>query len=441
MNASRSPAFKFSDGVLLINTPQAEMRIQWQPQPLAEELVPGRSRWRVFWPEFRLLRPLEPVRKISGFSLDLRVDGVTQEIAAQKAAAFAAFRAALPSDMVRVADPFGSHQWPLLLLLYEQPRAMDLAISNPVLAYCLANNDQFRGTRIEAASLQAICHSHRKQRAVLDWLGFPGTEAMVRLMRKIPPESATPSLLRRLRNAIKDDNRVLILLNHLRVVNASVLELVINQRLLDVVTPKLLLEVSGQDADSGGLSTGDAILGALALLHEIAPGRLVKPFNSIRQVRLFQQEVDTEYPQHLLRQEEARRLAEEDRLRQRAAARQQMLAETRRQRKEQAALARCPFPGPPVPGTPDIIPLTSADQVRSEGREQQHCVGSYVRRIILNETYIYRVMAPERATLSIVRGATGCWQRSELKAKRNQKVEDATVRQVDTWLARYRVSL
>jgi hypothetical protein len=56
-------------------------------------------------------------------------------------------------------------------------------------------------------------------------------------------------------------------------------------------------------------------------------------------------------------------------------------------------------------------------------------------------TYIYRITAPERATLAIIRSSDGCWYRSELKARRNASVYAETARAVDIWLASHRVSV
>ncbi len=410
------PAFVFADGALRIHTLRTEMRIQWRPRPLAEELIPGARRWSVFWPEFRLIRPLDAPERSHAYAPDIHLDDPTQELAEQKAAAFSAFRQEVPSEMVSVVEPFGSHQWALLLLLDEQPRSIDLALSNPVLAYCLANNDQFRSTRIDAASFQAICYSHRKQRIVLEWLDFPGTEAMARLMRKIPPECAHPSILRRLRNAGKADSRAYDMLTHLPAINAAVLELVTYPQLIDLITPKFLLEAAGTETEPGTPTPADMILSALGILRTVAPRRAVRPFTTIQEAALFQREVDAEYHAYLLRQ------------------RQEQPAPVARRGRRQ-------YPLPPVPGTPDIIPLTTAEQLRAEGREQCNCVGGYVARVMKGATYIYRITAPERATLAIIRSSDGCWYRSELKARRNASVYAETARAVDIWLASHRVSV
>ena len=423
------PTFEFVDGVLHIDTKLVKMRLQWQPEPLAEELSPGGHRWRRFWPEFRIVRPQTTVRR-NRFSLDVPMMEADQSVAEMKNAAFAAFRAELPDNLVRIVEPFGSHQWALLSLLHAEPRATDLARNNPVLAYALASSDQLRRSPPEAAAVQALWYNHHKQRKILAWLGFPGTEALVRLIRKIPPESASPPMLRILRNAISRDPCVLELLTHLPVINAGVVELVTQLPLRELVTPKLLLEISTTPDNADNISVSDMILGGLDILQEVAPGRKMKPFSNTEQVRRFQQEMDQEYQAHQERCEEIRREAAR-------------IAELRRQRipAPRAKLKQLPYPPPPIPGTRDIVPVTSESQLRSEGRLQMNCVGSYSKRVKRGQDYIYRVMAPERATLMIHRGADGCWHCAELKARGNRHARDATIRHVEVWLAQYRVSV
>ena len=99
------------------------------------------------------------------------------------------------------------------------------------------------------------------------------------------------------------------------------------------------------------------------------------------------------------------------------------------------------FPRPPIPGTEDIIPLSNSEQLMEEGRNQVHCAPVYATLIRGGGIYIYKVLAPERATLSITKGAGGCWRIREIRGKNNAAVQPETVRHVQAWLDRYRVSL
>lgn len=445
-------SFAFVESVLHIRTHQAQMRIRWRPTPQAEELVPGFSHWRPFWPDFRLLRPPQPPPGHSSDPLDYQIQRMPEEEASQKATAFATFRSEVPVEIVAAVEQFGNHQWPMMVMLREQPLALDLAVNNPVLAYALANSDAFRRTAPEAAAVQALWYCLRKQRAILAWLGFPGTEAMVRLLRRIPPASASPSILRRLRNVIASDHRVMELLAHLQVVNVAVLELVTNERLLDLVTPKLLMAVSSGSTEPQQFSVADMLLGSLALVREMDPKKVLTPFSSIQQIQRFREEVDAQYPVFLQRQkaarEEARRAAEQARSRRRREVnetpwqlRMREAESVRLHKQRQAELRRRPFPPPPIPGSNSTVPLTNAAQLEEEGNEQHNCVGSYANKVLAGDTYIYRILAPERATLSIIRCADGSWRRSELEAKNNKSARLATMQQVDDWLAQYCVSV
>jgi hypothetical protein len=68
-----------------------------------------------------------------------------------------------------------------------------LSDNNPVLAWCLANNDQFRRYRLPSSPAErARALIPKKQAEILQWLGFPAADSMVRLMRKILPVAITP---------------------------------------------------------------------------------------------------------------------------------------------------------------------------------------------------------------------------------------------------------
>ena len=438
MDSAQLPAYSFIDGVLHIDLPRARMRLHWCPKPMAEELPVGLRKWREFWPEFRLIYPQGTCNRQPAYVLEIPVGVTKQEILGQRVAAFAAFREQLPPEIVRIVEPFGSHQWALMALMHAELWARDLAKGNPVLAYAFASSYKFRGSPPEAAAVQARWYCHKKQRDLLAWLGFPGTDAVVKLIRKIPPESASPSILRRLCAALKADKRVLEYLSHLKVVNAAVLELVTIRPYLDLITPKLLLEMA---EEPGEVSLLDIFQGGMAILQKISPRPVIKPFTCVKQVRGFQEAAAAQYQDHLRRQElarqEARRLAELDRHRQYIVE----MAYRRRKKELQNKGLQKDYPSPPVPGTKDIIPLTSAGELHAEGKDLGHCVATYEWQVRLGSTYIYRIMAPERATLSIVRGADGRWYRAELKGPGNRKVKPATERMVDLWLEGARVSI
>ena len=99
------------------------------------------------------------------------------------------------------------------------------------------------------------------------------------------------------------------------------------------------------------------------------------------------------------------------------------------------------FLEPPVPGTADIEPLTDAGQLLEEGRAQRNCVGGYGPGVASGKQFIYRVLRPERATLSLRLGSDGEWGIGQLLRACNQKVSPATTLAVLRWLARESVSI
>ncbi len=87
------------------------------------------------------------------------------------------------------------------------------------------------------------------------------------------------------------------------------------------------------------------------------------------------------------------------------------------------------------------MPITSLDELRHEGHEQQNCVGIYYARVLSGEFYAYRVLRPERATLMLIYCDDGCWLRDQLETRGNTRVQPATAAHVDAWLSAHRLSI
>lgn len=432
------PGFDFKDDELVITIPYRIMRIRGWPEPRSLE-SDREGCWKDFRPDFRLVKPTfrqDPAYQ----SDDILAPALTElrttmplDSGLQKDRAFEAFRAQLPDVVAQAIERFRSHQWNLLDLISQERATIDLVNSNPVLAYLLANNDQFRkliAPKPANPARRLVCW---KQRKIAGWLGFPESEAAVKLLRKTLPESINPHDARLLRQALLSDPGILKLLAHLRVINAGVLALVTNLKLLDAVSPRLLEEVAGQEQELWHAHTADLLVDAMYMHYMVGRGRKVPRFDSAESVREF----------HDVMHEEFVRLSELRRRRERRNERRQ----ARREEGEQGREARRkssdnkPLAPPPIPGTADIIPLTTRVQLRTEGRMQSNCVGTYHRRVQSGSTAIYRVLRPERATLSIVLGPDGFWHRSELLACRNSPVSPLTVTAIDKWLAQYSFSV
>ena len=96
------------------------------------------------------------------------------------------------------------------------------------------------------------------------------------------------------------------------------------------------------------------------------------------------------------------------------------------------------FRSPPIPGTEWIIPITTSEDLALEGVRQRNCVAAYRGDVFWGTMLIYRVLWPQRATLSLRRDTRGFWQIDELLLKANRRVSHATHRAVEDWLEHHR---
>jgi len=413
-----TPQFSFQDGELTISTPTKLYRIRGWPEPRALEKV-GNGAWKNCRPEFRLIKPHSEANTSACGAITPAKDAFGPELVRlrdthdEKRMAFEAFRSQLPQRVGHHIERFQSHQWNLLDLLSKEEAAQDLAESNPVLFWCLANNDQFRRPHGLASPAEyARSHVGKKQREILGWLGFPASECVAKVMRKIIPDAITTLDARMLRRAVMEPSASRFLAC-VRLINSGVLGLVCNPKLLHVVSPQLLAEVAKAEEEKTRQPTADLLIDAMYLMAVFQIRLPVPHFLSIGSIREFHDWVIVE----------SRQKSEVAKRRSREKAKQERVFKLRA------------FPPTPIPGTKDIIPLTTKGALRAEGTEQKNCVGSYARKVRSGAIYIYKVLNPERATLAITVGPDGFWRRAELECAGNQPVSCLTEARVDEWLA------
>jgi len=93
-----------------------------------------------------------------------------------------------------------------------------------------------------------------------------------------------------------------------------------------------------------------------------------------------------------------------------------------------------PFPNPPIPGSEDIQPIVSIAELLNEGVEMHHCVASYVGRILGGNSFIYRVLAPQRATLEVLMTPDDKCRIGQLKLACNGKPSAETSAWIWKWM-------
>ncbi len=397
-----TPGFRFKEGKLYCYGRQAAIIVGTWPELKAVKRSAPSATWCPCWPIFRLIYPYRPSASTStkkrgsaeqlSLSLGMRVH---IDLAEQRKRAFDSYRFSFPKDIARAVERFQSEQWSLLHLLRGEPEAIDLLRNNPALAYLLAQEfiGEYRGEK-EWPRFDGF-----KQRTLARRLGFPATESAVKILKKVPAESVSPPRLKRLRAAmaVPESQK---LFSHLKVVNAGVIELVCDGQLRELCTPRLLEEVSSCLHEKYRSDTAETLRDILAMQQNISPGR-ERQYQSLDQLRRVHDELAKEYC-----------------------------------RRVPAAFEGWTFPRPPVPGVPNcIVPILSPLELAKEGEAQANCVASYGRQVLDGRAFIYRVIYPERATLSLVGQEDERWQLGELKAARNMPVQPTTKRIVESWLS------
>jgi len=98
-------------------------------------------------------------------------------------------------------------------------------------------------------------------------------------------------------------------------------------------------------------------------------------------------------------------------------------------------LAENNFPEPPIFGTDSIIPITGTRELAIEGQIQHHCVRSYEQSILNDEYYVYRVLAPERATLGVTLRKNLPPSIDQFLLSWNKPVSKETRNVIESWMA------
>jgi len=417
MPAARLDA-RFKQDTLYVFAAHETQLIRAWPDLTAIRKHDRAARWAAFEPDYAVIRPYRPLRKPKpasapagdprqlALALTLPADAPPVPLqrpkptpAQRRKRAFDAFRFACPKPVARRVEPFRGDHLPLLRLVRALGERADLFDTNPALGYCLALAfrrplavpEPERDPRLDRLATS-------KQAEIMAHLGLPASTRAVKAMAKIRPAAMSREMAGGLKRLLADDDALKVM-GHLEALNLGVLTLLLDPQLRALATPLLF----------------EAILAA--------PQEGYFPFTA-RRLADIQQMADA-----LGVDISRRRFRERERLDglfQDLARDYTQLVDDR--------LTACRFPPPPVPGTDSIVPLRAPRALVEEGRRQHNCVAGYAERVAGGDTYIYRVLAPQRATLSLVRWPGGSWQIGELLRAGNCPVSAETRRVVTEWL-------
>jgi hypothetical protein len=302
----------------------------------------------------------------------------------------------IPSRLRQAVAQFPERHWDLLSWAARTgPAADELLESNPALAFAVACGADLCGpeSRMRYRDSQFL-QAYHGQRRVLARLGFPPTERARRILRKLRPRAVSVASLQQLRLSLGDAD-VTARLAHVSHINNGVLAM-LQSRTITLIAPAVLERVGREDGDA---AAGDA---SRKLAEAVRLWGLVRPTTPLPRFERFERVHDI-YAQL---------------------------------REDAAALARARergFPPPPVPGSDVIIPICTKAMLIEEGRLQKNCATDYETRIAKGDLAMYRVLSPQRCTLSL-RWSRGTWAIDQLKAACNGAAAPATRRVVMEWL-------
>ncbi|MGV1098733.1 PcfJ domain-containing protein [Thiovibrio sp. JS02] len=304
--------------------------------------------------------------------------------------AVAAFRSSFPEEMFKEVRRYGSRRWNMLCLFSRCPNALDLSISNPALAFALASNWAFHQPKPTKPIRAARSLVFQKQKKILAWLGFPGTERVRRIFRKLFPENLSVELLLLLRAALKiEDNRKL--LAHLPAITPSTISLMAIKKIRPYLGDKFFHSLLDKKQNIPGNNRKQLpflLLDTFRMLEAIPDYRFPGPFTSIAEV-----------------------VRTHDRLM------------NLQLKQAPQSLSQLKFPPAPFAGTKNIEPITTAADLHAEGLQQRHCCFSFAKKVAQGDLYFYKIMQPLRATLLIKRKENR-WIFQEIRKADNKLVPD-----------------
>jgi hypothetical protein len=379
-------AFRFKDGKLLIFDEGTICVIESWPslKALRKE---NQRRWEAFEPIFPLLFAAD------ADSLIQEADQVpeTFHLAYQRRASFRAFRSSLPEDVASDCEGIPARQWMMLRLMQSSEAAAELASSNRALAFALSHSWFFRErySTHEGAAIVA----KRRRKEITDWLGFPPTDAAANMLSRLASGSITVQTLKKLRSLSTSPAASKML--HLKRINAGVVAMLSDPALGSALSMNLLAEVGESSAEDGEPWSAGLLSQILTMSEALDHGE-PRP-GSLEKLEALHFEISTAYF-------------------------------------KKYPPGDGPLPKPPLADSQTIKAIRSIGELVTEGHEQNHCAATYVESIRAGRVFIYKVLQPERATLSIVRSPSGEWVLQQLRGHSNAPVKMETLVHVKKWI-------
>jgi len=315
-------------------------------------------------------------------------------IAARVRQALQTFMAPVPADARDEIARFSERQWHMMALFARCPGALDLVKSTPALAFALASNWVFTPKAVTQPLRSARALLCKRQVQICDWLGFPARPSTIHLLRKLRIDNVSIQTLLYFRDALWNEDAVR-LLRHCPSISATAVMIATRPGLHNRFSHRFLLDLAKHEGASNQNEFSSVIDWATRPgIFKDNPNRV---FDSLTQLLNFQQSCYA------------------------------------RGRNSEVCSPELELPLPPVAGTPNIVPLRTGQDLLAEASAMRNCVATLCDSAADGTMAFYRITAPERATLSLIRD-DGIWRVCELRGPGNARVSQNAYAAVYAWL-------
>ena len=307
------------------------------------------------------------------------------------------FIAGIPAPVRDVVARFPARHWHLLSMVARCDSTLQLLQETPGLGFAMASCWVFSHAQSGQAMRWIRRMAPRRRRDIVAVLGFPKSEAAVRVLAKLKPDSCSVSniLLVRYLLEVPDSRKILA---HAPLIDNTLLTLMSFAPLQAAVSPRFVSQVAlGRD---------------FATCREMLPGML---FDYLRMLKI-------------LRIKDVKRFHNVESLVVAHDKLSQLVLE-----KAQSERKDIKFPEPPVCGCDGISPILNVADLCEEAREQRNCVASLAWDVTDRSLFVYRMHKPERATVAL-RQDSGVWTLSEVAAAGNRPVSSEAHAAIGEWL-------
>ena len=312
-----------------------------------------------------------------------------------------AYHDALPPDVTRVLRQFSSLQCRLLHVIGQFAESAEMAGSAPILFWLASNMLGPAPSRADVRRLYT-----RRRVLILELFCEASSRSHLKFLSKIREFSYSLKDLELLRRILNDCD-FLKKVRHYRQINWPVLKVFYAQRyVMDLGCAKDCL-------------AADSCRDAFRYLYKVC--------RDIRDIRMMCKMLECENPE---RQVLATKSAFQIR------GLRDKIAKDLSKRERETIIAHYGevFPPSPLKETKDIEYISNVGDLLEEGLVMRHCAGEFVYQALRGDVFIYRVHAPERATMAVQRSSDGTFRIEQVKLYRNGKASKEALDVLQRWI-------